>query len=50
MKQRDGISYDEKTNKLYSEDDKILQEENILKEYKTPKEYRDGKFKLYLKR
>ena len=49
MKQRDGISYDEKTNKLYSEDDKILQEENILKEYKTPKEYRDGKFKLYLR-
>jgi len=49
MKQRDGISFDEKTNKLYSEDDKILQEENILKSYKTPKEYQSGKFKLYLR-
>ena len=49
MKQRDGISYDEKTNKLYSEDDKIMQEENILKSYKTPKEYQTGQFKLYLR-
>jgi ATP-dependent DNA ligase len=49
MKQRDGISYDEKTNKLYSENDKILQEENILKSYKTPKEYQQGKFRLYLR-
>jgi len=49
MKQRDGISYDEKTKKLYSEDDKIMQEGDILKEYKTPKEYQQGNFKLYLR-
>ncbi len=49
MKQRDGISYDEKTKKLYAEDDKIMQEGDILKEYKTPKEYQQGKFKLYLR-
>tara|TARA_R110000737_G_scaffold335470_2_gene354306 strand:+ start:1 stop:1074 length:1074 start_codon:yes stop_codon:yes gene_type:complete len=49
MKQRDGISYDEKTNKLYSEDDKIMQEGDILKAYKTPKDYQQGKFKLYLR-
>ena len=49
MKQRDGISYDEKTKKLYAEDDKIMQESDILKEYKTPKEYRQGEFKLYLR-
>ena len=49
MEQRDGISYDEKTKKLYSDDDKIMQEENILKEYKTPKEYQEGDFKLYLR-
>lgn len=49
MKQRDGISYDEKTKKLYAEDDKIMQESDILKEYKTPKEYQQGDFKLYLR-
>ena len=49
MKQRDGISYDEKTKKLYAENDKIMQEGDILKEYKTPKEYQQGKFKLYLR-
>jgi len=49
MKQRDGISYDEKTKKLYAEDDKIMQESDILKEYKTPKEYQQGEFKLYLR-
>ena len=49
MKQRDGISYDEKTKKLYAEDDKIMQEGDILKEYKTPKEYQEGDFKLYLR-
>ena len=49
MKQRDGISYDKKTNKLYSEDDKIMQEGNILKAYKTPKDYQKGKFRLYIR-
>jgi hypothetical protein len=49
MQERDGISYDNKTKKLYSENDKIMQEGDILKEYKTPKEYQQGNFKLYLR-
>jgi len=49
MEHRDGISYDEKTKKLFSDPDKIMQETNILKQYKTPKEYQNGKFKLYLR-
>jgi ATP-dependent DNA ligase/cation transport regulator ChaB len=49
MKQRDGISYDEKDKKLIADDDKIMQEDDILKEYKTPKEYQEGKFKIYLR-
>lgn len=48
---RDGIS--EENNKLIADADKIMQEDedkdDILKddEYKTPKEYREGMFKLY---
>ena len=48
---RDGIS--EENNKLIADADKIMQEDedkdDILKddEYKTPKEYREGIFKLY---
>ena len=49
MEERDGLSFDKKTKKLYSEDDKIMQEGDILKEYKTPKEYQEGNFKLYLR-
>ena len=49
MEHRDGISYDEKTKKLFSDPDKIMQETNILKQYKTPKEYQNGHFKLYLR-
>tara|TARA_R110002012_G_scaffold138417_1_gene293628 strand:- start:896 stop:3418 length:2523 start_codon:yes stop_codon:yes gene_type:complete len=49
MKQRDGISYDEKDKKLLADEDKIMQESDILKEYKTPKEYREGNFKIYLR-
>ena len=49
---RDGIS--EEGNKIIADADKIMQEDDedkdeILKddEYKTPKEYREGQFKLY---
>jgi hypothetical protein len=42
---RDGISIYE--NKLVADDDKIMLEEEIKKEYKTPKELLEGKFKLY---
>jgi len=42
---RDGIS--EVDNKIKADEDKIMQEEEILKEYKTPKELREGQFKLY---
>tara|TARA_R110002167_G_scaffold56715_1_gene160928 strand:- start:331 stop:2829 length:2499 start_codon:yes stop_codon:yes gene_type:complete len=43
---RDGIS--EVDNKLVADDDKIMQEEEeILKEYKTPKNLQEGEFKLY---
>ncbi len=42
---RDGIS--EIDNKIKADDDKIMQEEEILKEYKTPKNLQEGQFKLY---
>jgi len=42
---RDGIGFED--DKLFAENDKILQEESILKEYKTPKEHRQGEFKIY---
>ena len=42
---RDGISIKDK--KLHADDDKIMQEEEIKKEYKTPKENRKGEFKIY---
>ena len=42
---RDGIS--EVDNKIQADDDKIMQEEEILKEYKTPKNLQEGQFKLY---
>ena len=42
---RDGISIKDK--KLHADDDKIMQEEEIKKEYKTPKENRKGLFKIY---
>tara|TARA_R100000700_G_scaffold194_1_gene514 strand:+ start:4294 stop:6840 length:2547 start_codon:yes stop_codon:yes gene_type:complete len=50
---RDGIS--EKEGKISADDDKIMQEEEIMKEdikavegeYKTPPELREGEFKLY---
>ena len=47
FKQREGISYDEATHKLYAEEDKILLDDKVLKEYKTPSEYRKGNFKIY---
>ena len=40
--ERDGISYDMTTKKFFSEDDKLIKQE-----YKTPEEYRNGKFKIY---
>tara|TARA_R110001599_G_scaffold89945_1_gene237690 strand:- start:15949 stop:18468 length:2520 start_codon:yes stop_codon:yes gene_type:complete len=43
---RDGIS--ESEGKIIADDDKIMQEEEeIKKEYKTPKELQEGEFKLY---
>ena len=50
---RDGIS--ERDDKIAADDDKIMQEEEIKKEdiklvedeYKTPKELREGEFKIY---
>ena len=42
---RDGISIRE--NKLVADEDKIMQEEEILKEYKTPEKLQEGQFKLY---
>ena len=42
---RDGIS--EIDNKLVADDDKIMQEDEIKKEYKTPEELLEGQFKLY---
>jgi hypothetical protein len=46
---RDGISFDMKTKKLFSEDDKVIKEPAMLKAYKTPEEYRKGNFKIYLR-
>ena len=43
--ERDGISFDNNTKKLYAEEDKL-----IKAEYKTPEEYREGEFKLYLRK
>jgi|TARA_R100000081_G_scaffold89519_2_gene62548 ATP-dependent DNA ligase len=43
--QRDGISF--LNGKLIADEDKIMQEEEIKKEYKTPEKYRKGKFKVY---
>tara|TARA_R100000995_G_scaffold84082_1_gene61695 strand:+ start:5626 stop:8142 length:2517 start_codon:yes stop_codon:yes gene_type:complete len=49
MKQRDGISFDENTKKLFSDADKIMQETDDIKKYKTPEDLREGNFKLYLR-
>ncbi len=45
---RDGISFDAKTKKLFAEHDKILMD-TIKKEYETPEKYRSGEFKVYLR-
>ena len=45
---RDGISFDAKTKKLFADNDKILMD-TIKKEYETPEKYRSGKFKIYLR-
>ena len=45
---RDGISFDTKTKKLFAEHDKIMMD-TIKKEYKTPEKYRSGEFKIYLR-
>lgn len=42
--ERDGISYDREEKKLYAEGDKV-----VKADYKTPEEYLDGKFKIYLR-
>lgn len=48
LEQRDGMSFDERTDKLYAEDDKIMADSPIIK-YETPKEYQSGEFKLHLR-
>ena len=45
---RDGISFDAKTKKLFADNDKILMD-TIKKEYETPEKYRSGEFKIYLR-
>ena len=45
---RDGISFDAKTKKLFAEHDKIMMD-TIKKEYKTPEQYIRGEFKIYLR-
>ncbi len=44
---RDGITFDKTTKKLVADSDKIMQEESD--DYKTPQEYRQGKFRIYLR-
>ncbi len=43
--ERDGISYNMSEKKLFAETDKL-----IKSEYKTPEEYRNGMFKVYLRK
>ena len=47
---RDGIGYDTNTKKLFAEEDKIIKEPELLKAYKTPEKYREGEFKVYLRK
>ena len=47
LKHLEDISYDKQEDVFFSEPD--ILEKDILKEYKTPKEYRNGKFKIYYK-
>ena len=43
---RDGLSFEE--GKLFAEHDKImLENDNIMKAYKTPSEHQSGQFKIY---
>jgi len=46
--ERDGISFD--SDKLFAEADKIYQEDSIKKAYKTPEEYQQGEFKIYMRK
>ena len=47
--ERDPIGYDDKTKRLFAHDDKIMKDP-IIKEYKTPKEFQEGNFKLYMRK
>jgi len=49
MDERDGISFDKKEKKLIADPDKIMQDEEEIKKYKTPKKLQEGNFKLYLR-
>ena len=49
MDERDGISYDKTEKKLIADPDKIMQDEEEIKKYKTPKKLQEGNFKLYLR-
>lgn len=46
--QRDGISFE--NDKLFAEADKIYQEDDIKKAYKTPEEYQKGQFRIYMRK
>jgi ATP-dependent DNA ligase len=48
-KQRDGIEYNPREKKLFKDPEKLQKDSEIIKEYKTPKEYQEGQFKLYLR-
>mgnify|MGYP003120078561 FL=1 len=48
-KQRDGIEYNPKTKELFRDPEKLQKDSEVIKEYKTPKEYQEGEFKLYLR-
>jgi ATP-dependent DNA ligase len=48
-KQRDGIEYNPREKKLFKDPEKLQKDSEIIKEYKTPKEYQNGEFKLYLR-
>ena len=48
-KNRDGIEYNPKTKEMFRDPSKVQKEPEILKAYKTPKEYQEGNFKIYLR-
>ena len=45
---RDGIEFS--NDKLFANPNKIMLNDSIKKEYKTPEEYREGEFKIYMRK